>query len=198
MYYSIAGGALAVVLILVGVISILSVDRQVNITVKNAPPEFSEEVLGGDNYAVDIAYLAQNDPTLAYNATSTPQQYLTAGAASTTMVFNCENASQIDLNLATTASSTAAKYQWEVAFATDNLSAASGLWHYEDAKTVDSRISVTHGAGPATHYWTPASTSETTKNITITPTASKFCRVDFAVSGANGGLWASAVKKGTY
>lgn len=154
----------------------------------------------GGNFATEVKYLGHTSTTLAYNATSTMMKGVPAGAASSTLIWNCENAEQIDMDLAALASSTATKWQWTVGFTNDNLSSAAhhALWFYESAHTVDSNISITHGANPVVHYWTPGQTATSTKNVTITPVAAKYCRVDITATGANGMLWMAVVSKKNY
>jgi|TARA_Y100000310_G_C20684969_1_gene818394 hypothetical protein len=166
------------------------------LTLSGTPKEIKELVgqevptepsLGGAYFTTEAVNIGNTA------VTTTPAVYLETGSASSTLSFNCDEASQIDLNLLVVASSTASKVQWEYSFSDDNA-----VFYFEDGRTVDSKVSVTHGQSALQHYWTPATTATTTKNITVTPVASKYCRVGFSVSGANAGILGSAILKKPY
>ncbi len=150
---------------------------------QNMPAE--EQGLGGGRYNVDPEYLG--GPT---NYATTTKTFVEVGAATTTMAFDCDGAELLDMNIMLAASSTATNLIWNYQFSYDNID-----WFYEDGKTIDSISAVTHNAGAVTHSWTPGTTTETTKNVTITPVASKYCKVNFENLGANGNLWVVILKQ---
>lgn len=109
-----------------------------------------------------------------------------------TTTFDCyiARADKVDLNIRYTASTTSSRLEWKYEFSNDKID-----WKAEDGTTVDSNTEVTHGAGMVVHKWTPGTTSTSSKNITISPTASKWLRVNFTSAAANGALWAEIITR---
>lgn len=179
------------------------------LTIEGTPEEVQEllskpqtelQDVGGAYFVTEEVFLL-NQSSTSTMAVATQ----TAGAASSTLAFNCDGVDQMDLELMVLPAGATTKYQWTLAFTNDKItdvysatSTANEAWFYEDGYTVDSAISVTHGAGPIIHNWTPGTVTTSTKNITITPVAAKFCRVDISTAAANGGLWAAVVLKKAY
>jgi hypothetical protein len=133
-------------------------------------------------------------------ATSTPTFLTTAGSAATLVCFT-DGASSVDLNLSLTASSTATALTWKQYFADgresntgDCYSTANCNWFGEDAATTSS-LTVTHASTTLTHSWKPDVTTNVTKNVLVSPVASRYFRVDFTVTGANGSVWVQGVGK---
>lgn len=163
---------------------------------------------GGANFAVETEFLGGSD-----NAATTTWTYLTAGAASSTLITRCDGSESIDLNLLTYASGTDSIVQWVVEFSNStstptyltsgvsgsSTTAGTGFdWFAEDGTSVGSVTSVTHGGGHVVHRWTPGRTTEARKNIGITPVASKWCRVSIAADTNGAAIWMAEVLKKAY
>lgn len=130
--------------------------------------------------------LAAGEPS----ATTSPLYMSSTATASSTLVSFLANGEQIDLNLSLTASSTSAKLAWSNKFSIDGVN-----YYDEDCSTLDSAISITHGPGQCVNYWTPGTTSTSTKNVTIKNTGARFVKTLFGVMGANGALHAMSVPR---
>ena len=148
--------------------------------------ELTAPTVGGNTFTVEHEWLGNNSAT-------TTKIFLTSGAASSTTAFNCDNAESIDLNLMSVASSTATVLNWTYEFSDDNID-----WFYQDGFQIVSTSAVTHGAGPILHSWTPNTTSEINKNVSILPVASKYCRISIGATGADGSIWGGIILKRAY
>lgn len=146
------------------------------------------EQISVGSFAVEPDYLGG---TTKY-ATST-KTFAEAGAASSTIIANCDGADMLDFNLMVAASSTATVVNWEYSFSYDGID-----YFYEDGKTVASIATITHNPSHVVHSWTPGTTEEQTKNVTVTPIASKYCKVEIGTTGANANLWAEFLSRKTY
>ena len=124
------------------------------------------------------------------NSTTTVS-YLSTTAASTTVVYDIHNITDIDMNLAFTASTTGtSKLVYSFAFSNNYVpSTGNGDFYGEDGVTNNSNISSTHGAQTVIHDWTPTGSSPAKKNISIPDVRAKYMRVSFGVQGANGSLY---------
>ena len=122
-------------------------------------------------------------------ATTTLVWQPTASASSTLACFSGQ-AESIDLNLYFVASSSSSALQFQVAFSNNNVD-----WYYDNGTNVSSNVLAQLGATPLMRTWTPGITGTSTKNITITPTASKYIRVEFKTTGANAAYYAQMILK---
>ena len=135
----------------------------------------------------------------AYNqdltATGTVAYFTTSpNTGTTTLACSTQRASSIDLNIQFDASTTASYLTWVYEFSDNGID-----WYGEDSKVVNTITSTTHGTATTTHTWRPGVESGVVrKNVTITPVASRYTRVSFDVSGANGALWAQLILKEEY
>ena len=143
--------------------------------------------LGGRDY-LTRAFL--NDQVATSTKGDLANTYLKLGFASSTLETSTDNIDQIDLNLWVVASSTSAKVNWNLEFSHNGDD-----WFGEDGLTVTSDVLVTHGSNQLMHTWTSGKTATNTTNITITPVASKFMRVNFNSSNAQSWIWAELIKR---
>ena len=125
-------------------------------------------------------------------ATTTGRIFLALNATASTTLLNANTqyAESIDLNILAEASSTTAVIAWEEQFSHNNID-----FYCEDGQSVVSTVSVTHGSGCVIHRWTPGTVSTTSKNFTITPTASKYIRLNFRAQTASSTLYAQLILK---
>lgn len=123
-------------------------------------------------------------------ATTTVQYLQSNQAASTTISRYTAMAESIDLNMQYTASTTSGCLQWQYAFSNNALD-----WYYENGRSIVSNTAETDGATPLLHTWCPVSNATVRKNISISPTASKYLRVEFMPTVANGSLYEQLVLK---
>lgn len=172
----------------VGLLLILLIASQAKL------PEKVQSLGGG--FAIDQAYYitAGTDTAMqagAAEATTTPAYLTTANTATSTIKGFAGRATNIDLYLGATASTSAtSKLQYFVSFSPNNVD-----WYKEDCSSIDTTILVTHGATACVHQWTITGSGYQTKNITIGATQAKYFRIDFGVTGANASLWAAAVPR---
>lgn len=154
-----------------------------------------EQNIGG-GFAIDQAYYLTAGTGVvmrdgASEATTTPAYLTTTDTATSTIKGFAGRATNIDLYLGATASTSAtSKLQYFVSFSPNNVD-----WYKEDCSSIDSTVLVTHGATSCVHQWTITGTGYQTKNITIGATQAKYFKIDFGVTGANASLWASAIPR---
>lgn len=111
--------------------------------------------------------------------------FLTVGGASSTLTCYVERADAIDANIALFASTSATVLHWGLEFSDDAVT-----WYAEDTKTVVTETLTRHSA-TTTHTWAATSANDDIpvgKNVTITPTGSKYMRIKSSVSGAAGAV----------
>lgn len=174
---------------IVGLILTLLIASQAKV-----PEQKAQNVGGG--FAVDQAYYITPGTGTAMGAgaaeaTTTPAYLTTADTATSTVKGFAGRATNIDLYLGATASTSAtSKLQYFVSFSPNNVD-----WYKEDCSSIDTTILVTHGATACVHQWTITGSGYQTKNITIGATQAKYFKIDFGVTGANASLWAAAVPR---
>lgn len=142
------------------------------------------DFVGGGRVEINRYYLGGNTAT-------TTETYLTTSTASSTLTMSISNSKHIELNMYVTASSSASVLNWSYYFSNDD--GATKSWYGEDGYTAISDVGVTHGADVVMHSWTPGTTTFKGKNITITPVAAKYMKIEFDPSGANLGLYVEGV-----
>ena len=124
-------------------------------------------------------------------STTTPEYLTTGGSAATTDVIDLRGIDHVDMNIQLTGSSTDSVLNWKYEFSDDNID-----WFGEDLAQTSSATSISHSSTTLNHTWEPDTTSEVRKNIGIEPVASRYMRVVFSTTGANGSVWARfALKK---
>src|SRR3990167_1372949 len=140
--------------------------------------------------------------TDAQTSTSSVALLYPADTASTTCTVPSgivDGADSIDLNLNLGSTTTPPTLAWTYEFSNYNSN-----WFPEDGTTVPNNTNVTHGARPVIHRWTFATTSNSanveleTRNITVTPTATKYMRINFGVAGTGAKLHMQIVSKKQY
>lgn len=149
------------------------------------PKTLGERSDGGGGSSVDAI-------TLNGAGVATTTEAFIPSTATSTYAFSIEGASSVDLNIQFNASTTASKLVWLVEFSHNKID-----WYQEDIASVAGSV-ITHNATASNtaftyHTWTPASAGISRKNITITPTASRYMRVQFVTWGANGSIWSQAI-----
>lgn len=122
-------------------------------------------------------------------STTTPT-YITTATASTTLTCYTASAASIDMNLYVIASSSSSGIQWEYAFSDNNKD-----WYYENGVNMPTNILAQNGATPLLHTWVPGIAGTSTRNITITPTASKYVRVEIDATGASSSVYTQFILK---
>ena len=171
--------------ILIGVVGLFQ-DKTININIDNPPAtvNVNDGVFGG---GIDLDRYRQLDVI----GTTSPT-YLLTTTASSSLIVSLKNAKHIDLNIALIASTTGTILNWNYQFSYDD--GANKNWFYEDAKSTTGALT-THQAASTMLVWTPANAvaSTTYKNIGIQPVASKYMKIDFSVSGDNGGLYVEGI-----
>ncbi len=152
--------------------------------------EKNTQAVGASTHSLQIR-TTDNDN----NATST-LTYLTAGGATSTLSFNSEKATAIDYNITATASSSAGVLLVTRQFSNDNVQ-----WFAETCKTATSNTLITFGQAPCT-LSIPLATSTAASvgnaislNLPLDPVASKYTRLNMAVTGSNAGVHVQAVLK---
>lgn len=123
-------------------------------------------------------------------------RYLTAGGATSTIIFDSHYADQIDYNIFFIASTTGtSQLVWNNQFSNATTSTINLTeWFSEDCRTNTSNTVVTHGATECFHFMTGGNAT-TSRNITVQGVASPHMRANFNVAGANGALWVEVVKR---
>jgi len=174
------GSACLSLMVMIGGLAGYSMDKAQSIEIDL--PEQKLEIVGG-------AFTTKLTPN---TATATASTFLTAGATST-LVMETPSAESIDMLLQVRASSTG-NLVYNVQFSNDLVD-----WYYEDQRTLVSNTSTTHG-GFVSHSLSLATSSlpiadETIRsNISITPTASRFARINYSTD-VNAQVYLGAVLK---
>jgi hypothetical protein len=125
---------------------------------------------------------------------------MTGATASSTITIPILNSSQVEVNLRAVASSSAANLVFAKYYSDD------GVDYYpvhEATTTLTAQIPTVIQVGEVLHSWNlsttsiaiPCNTNEVCKHITIVPGYGRFLQIRFAVSGANAGVWGSAITK---
>jgi len=144
-------------------------------------------------------------------ATGTMQYLTTAQAATSTIIIPISKADQADMNLLFVSSSTASTLNFTVDFSDDyacdtaSTSVATGQtyypitytsacnWFRETTNSVSGNYILE--ASTTIHQWNPAVTATSSKNVSESNLAANYMRVQFFVTGANGGVWAQVAAK---
>ena len=139
-------------------------------------------------------------PRLLNTSATTTTTNLTPLGATSTLALSTEDASAIDLNLIAMASTSSGTLLYTVEFS-NSVNCPSGAsvdWFPEDGFTNTSNTLVTHGAGPRTHTWSLATSTNAVasdyarKNFSIPTVASICTRLNFSAVTASTSLWAEA------
>jgi len=142
--------------------------------------EAGEEVLGGTGFDLSKSSLAETQ--LDINDTAD-------------FIFSVGSADLIDLYIDMEASTTASVLQWTYYFTDDKEEASATTWYAEDGKSVASAIATTHGASKMVHSWTPATTTQSYKNISIEPLAAERMKITFTGVTATSTISADVLRR---
>jgi len=144
-------------------------------------------------------------------ATTTMQYLTTAGAATSTIIIPISKADQADINMLFVSSSTASTLNFTIDFSDDSgcdtasTSLVTGQtyypvsytsscnWFRETTNSVAGNLILE--ASTTIHQWNPATTATSSKNVSESSLAANYMRVQFYVTGANGGVWAQIASK---
>jgi len=123
-------------------------------------------------------------------ATST-YQYFTADEASSTCIFLIEGAERVDLKWILNASSTSSVINYAVYFADEN----GGKTWYPEKNFTATDDSVIYGAGDLIRSIPPALSGVSYHNTDIQDLTDRWIKVEYTLTGANGGLYLKAETK---
>ncbi len=144
-----------------------------------------EEALGADAFDQVTTYC--NDTA----ATST-LSYLTTSSASTTCLVKVQGADRADVKWLVNASSTATRLQYVLYFADENGNART--W-YAEKNSTNAINTITYSARNVIRSFTPAIAGTTYHNHGITDLNDRWMKVEYKLTGANGGVYLEVLTK---
>lgn len=193
---------------------------------KNIIKNITLGLMGIVMMAIAVIYITHNPQTVKANVTgitvnSTNQNnpsgakgsstinYMSAGNATTTYVMNTSQADDVTVNVAFSASTSAATLGWQYEFTSDsgcNATSTTCNWYEEDANTllaptnlVTGLANIYQSSTTITHTWSPGSSVATTsyKAVVIPKVTANAIRIKFfiPIGSVSGGVYVqSAIK----
>jgi len=122
-------------------------------------------------------------------ASSTPE-YLTASTNTVSYTADTLGVDMLDMNIQFIASTTSSVLTWTYQFSDDNVD-----WFGEDLDQVSSTYTVSHASTTIAHTWKPDVATVVRKNIGLLPLASRYVKITFSTTGANGSVWGRFARK---
>lgn len=129
--------------------------------------------------------------TCGNNGTTTPTYFGVGGTqtATTSVTAFTLNATSLDIDLWAVASSSSSVIQFSVQYSDNGID-----WYSQDTSSVSSSLT-THATAPMLHAWTPGTTATTSRNLTITPIASRYVKIGFQAQVASTSLYARIIPR---